>query len=150
MTARLWSASGHLLATRSTIIVRSILRSGSLAPFIISGSVPHGYNRATITVTSDPVTGAQPFGPAVSGLTSVAAGGGGWLVHGTLTNTTSSTMRTVRVAVTLYDSLGNVFAVAYVTPARTTLTRGRSTTFSTTFIVGSPPSNVRTTTRASH
>jgi hypothetical protein len=58
-------------------------------------------------------------------------------------------MRSVRVLVTEYDTLGNVIAVAYVTPSATTLGPGAATTFVATFGPISP-ALTRLSARASH
>ena len=102
---------GHLLATWTKAAYLPVLASLARSPFLFVGAAPAGFDHAVLSVASAPVTTAAKISPSVSGAGS-APDAGTWTVTGTVRNTsTSTTMRSVRVFITEYDTLGNVIAV---------------------------------------
>ncbi len=135
--ARLYDAAGHLLATWTKAAYAPVLGALARSPFLIVGAAPAGFDHAVLSVASAPTTSATPFIPSVTG-TGGGMVAGSWTVTGTVRNSTSTTMRSVRVLVTEYDTLGNVIGVAYVTPSASTLGPGKTATFSASFGAISP------------
>ena len=130
--ARLYDATGHLLATWTKAAYLPVLGVLVRSPFLFIGAAPAGFDHAVLSVASAPVTSATAFAPSVAA-TSLGQVAGSWTVSGTARNTISTTMRSVRVLVTEYDTLGNVIGVAYVTPSSSTLGPGKTATFSASF-----------------
>ena len=129
--ARLYDASGHLLGTWMKAAYVPVLVALGRSPFLFTGPAPAGFDHAVLSVAAAPTTSRTSVTPTVSGTGGLVAGS--WRVSGTARNGTSRTMRTVRVLVTEYDTLGNVIAVAYVAPTSSTLGPGATTTFATSF-----------------
>jgi hypothetical protein len=130
--ARLYDAAGHLLATWTKAAYLPVLGSLAKSPFAFAGQAPAGFDHAVMSIASAPTTSAAAVAPSIVS-TQVGVVAGSWTVTGTAKNTTGSTMRSVRILITEYDSRGNVIAVAYVTPSTTTLGSGRTTTFTASF-----------------
>lgn len=135
--ARLYDAAGHLLATWTKAAYLPVLSTLVKSPFVFSGPAPARFARAVLSVTSAPRTAATLVAPTIVS-TNVGVVAGSWTVTGTARNRTGSTMRTVRILITEYDIRGNVLAVAYVTPAISTLGPGRTTSFTASFGAISP------------
>ena len=135
--ARLYDAAGHLLATWTKAAYLPVVTSLMKSPFAFSGHAPAGFDHAVLSVASAPTTSSAVLAPSiVSSHAAIVAGS--WTVTGTARNGTASTMRSVRILVTEYDSRGNVIAVAYVTPSTSTLGPGKTTTFTASFGAISP------------
>jgi glucose/arabinose dehydrogenase/PKD repeat protein len=147
LRARLYDAAGHLLATWTRAAYLPVLDPLAKSPFLFKGAAPAGYDHAVLSVAAAPTTSAVPPRPSIVTATAGLVGGL-WTVSGTARNATGTTMRDVRILVTEYSPRGNVIAVAYVTPAASTLRPGRTTTFKVSFgaIV---PASTRVVGRAS-
>lgn len=126
--ARLYDATGHLLATWTKAAYVPVLDPLARSPFLIVGAAPAGFDHALLSIASAPTTSVSRVAPSLAA-TSVGTVAGSWTVRGTARNGGTTTMRSLRVLVTEYDGLGGVIAVGYVTPAASTLGPGRSTTF---------------------
>ena len=140
VTARLYNASGKVLATRTDRTLLSYIPPRGRVPFSIDGSVPAGYHHNSLSVTARPTSKA--LGTPTTTITSVAVDANGrHVVSGTVRNPYSKTVTTLRVATTLYDARSGVLDVRQGSVGKTTLGRGASTTFSSTFLpVGLTPS----------
>jgi len=148
VTAKLYSAGGALLATRSAVTVISTVEPLARAPYVISGSLPAGYARAVISLSS-PSTSRAVSRPAVSGTVSAADGTDHRVVSGNVRNTGSKTVSTLRVGVILYTSRLATLEVIRATTAKTTLAGGASTTYAATSVeTGLTPAFVRVRTSA--
>jgi glucose/arabinose dehydrogenase len=145
VTARLYTKTGHLLATRTTTVLAQMLVKLGRSPFILSTPAPSGFDHATLSVTSSPVTTSTRLVPKATGVVSTAVTGG-VRVTGTITNPGTVTMRSVRVYVTVYDPLGTVVRVMVVAPVKTTLGKHATTTFSV--VVSPAPNRIGLLTRA--
>jgi glucose/arabinose dehydrogenase len=132
VTAKLYNASNHLLATRKVRTTLSYIASHGRSPFLISGSVPAGFNHWTYGVSA-PVTSKWVGAPTVTVSSSGLNGSGHWAIAGSVKNAYSTSVNSLRLGITLYDSLGNVLDVARASVGRTTLSHGSSTTYSATF-----------------
>ena len=142
VTARLYNAANTLIATRTTWPDLSYLPAYGRAPFRIVGSLPAGYHHVSWSVNA-PITSRLIGAPAATTTASGPDAGGHWKVSGTVRNGYSSTIDTLRVAVTLYDTRGNVLDAARASVGTTTLGAGKSTPFSATFIpMGLAPNKV--------
>jgi hypothetical protein len=105
VTARLYNATGKLLATRTAATLISKIESHGRSPYLISGSLPAGYAKATLTVSSSVSTRALSR-PAVTITSSGPNADGHWEVRGTVRNTSSQSVDTLRVGVILYNTRG--------------------------------------------
>jgi len=142
VTAKLYNAANVLLATRTAYADLSYMPPASRAPFRIVGSLPSGYHHATFTVSA-PATTRTIGAPIPTTTTNGPDGGGHWAIGGTVKNPYTGTVNTVWVAVTLYDSRGNILDASRAKVGTTTLGKGKSTTFSATFIpTGLTPNKV--------
>jgi hypothetical protein len=140
ITAKLYDATGHLLATRSNYVYKPVLASLGRSAFKITGTIPAGFDHASLSVTSSPISHASIVAPWVHRVSGAPDGGGGWTTSGDVTNTGSRSMRSIRVFMTLYDPLNQVVAVGYVAPRSSRLAAHHSTTFSVHFNAVDPPS----------
>jgi glucose/arabinose dehydrogenase len=147
LTAKLYNSSGHLITTRSGTAYRTILPSMSKSPFAISGSLPNGFDHATISISSAPVTHSSLVAPTLGGIAGASVNGS-WTTTGTVGNPHSKTIHSVRVFVTIYDDLGQVSGVAYVAPVLSDIAPHKSSTFKATFPAGLTPSYTYVTARA--
>ncbi len=132
VTARLYDATGKLLATRSHHVDLKFVKPLTRAPFSIVGSLPAGFDHVSWSVSA-PKTSKRIVRPASTIASAAADAAGHWVVTGTIRNTKSYTVRHMRFAVTLYDSRGNVLDVVRAHVDRRTLGPGASTTFVATF-----------------
>ena len=89
VTARLYNATGRLLATRTAVTLVSKIESHGRSGYLISGSLPAGYAKATLTVSSSVSTKALTR-PAVTITSSGPNADGHWEVRGTVRNTSTS------------------------------------------------------------
>ena len=138
VTARLYNAAGHLLATRTVKADRSIAAARSRVPFRIVGSLPAGFHHVTFSVSA-PRTSSLSLGPAIGGLSAVADGAD-WRVSGTVRNQYGYTVRYARALVTLYDANGLILDTTSVAPTDSTLSRGEIRPFVVVFSEpGLPP-----------
>ena len=135
--ARLFDAQGHLLGTWTRAAYVPVLDPLARSPFLLTGPAPARFDHAMVSVDPAPTTSAVSLRPSVGGTTAGPVGGS-WTVSGVARNATGTTLRHVRILVTEYGPRGNVIAVAYVTPVRTTLRPGRSTTYRVSFGAISP------------
>jgi glucose/arabinose dehydrogenase/PKD repeat protein len=135
--ARLYDAANRLLTTWTKAAYLPVIDALGRSPFVFSGTAPAGFDHATLGIAVSPTTTAARVAPAVTGSGSRPTPGA-WTVTGTAKNTSSSTMRSVRVFVTEYDTLGAVIAVGTVMPSPTTLGRSRTATFTIAFGTLSP------------
>ena len=133
VTARLYSAAGTLLATRSAVTLPSIIEPQGRAPYVISGSVPPGYAKAVFSISAPSTTKAVTR-PSVSigssGLDSLDH----WRVTGTLRNTSTRPLDTLRVGTILYNGRLNTLEVMRASVGTTKLAAGASTTFTATSV----------------
>jgi glucose/arabinose dehydrogenase/PKD repeat protein len=133
VTARLYSASGKVLATRTVRTLLAYIPPRGRAPFSIDGPVPAGFHHASLSVTARPTS--KSLGTPTTQITNVAVDANGrHVVSGTVRNPYSKTVTTLRVAMILYDARFGVLDVRRATVGATTLARGASTTFSGTFL----------------
>jgi hypothetical protein len=133
VTAKIYNASGGLLATRTARTELSYMPVGSRAPFSISGTLPAGYHHVSWSVTASPTTrliGA----PTATYLTRGLNGTGHYVVTGTVRNPYATSVNTLRVAATLYDARGGVLDVIRASVGATILAAGASTSYSATFL----------------
>ena len=131
VTARLYDARGHLLATRSANTLLTYAPSHTRDPFSISGSLPAGYDHVTFTVSA-PTTSRSFVDPSRPTTTSAPDAGGHWVVAGNLKNQLTYKVGTLALAVTLYDSRGRVLDVTRAKVGTTILSPGHSTAFTAT------------------
>ena len=128
VTARLYNATGKLLATRTAATLVSKIESHGRSAYLIAGSLPAGYAKATLTVTSSVSTRAVTR-PAVTITSSGPNADGHWEVRGTVRNT--STIRSTRCgsgSSSTTTRAGTLDAIR-ATTGRTTLGPGGSTSF---------------------
>ena len=128
VTARLYNATGTLLATRTAATLVSKIESNGRSPYLISGSLPAGYAKATLTVTSSVSTRAVTR-PVVTTTSSGPNSAGQWEVRGTVRNTSSSSVDTLRVGVILYNKRAGTQDAIRATTGGTSLGPGATTTF---------------------
>lgn len=133
VTAKLYNASNHLLATRSARVDLSYLPANGRSSFLVSGSLPAGFNHWTYGITA-PVTHNRIGAPTRTITSNGPNGSGHWAVAGSARNGYSTRVTSLRMAITLYDTLGNVLDVRRASVGRTSLAHGASTAFSATFI----------------
>ena len=62
VTARLYNASGTLLATRKAAALISKVQRSGRAPYLIEGTIPTGFARATISISAPISTRSAPRG----------------------------------------------------------------------------------------
>jgi hypothetical protein len=139
VTARLYTKAGALLSTRSVTTMLPTVPVGTRAPFAIVGSLPAGYDHVTFTVSA-PTTTKKVSNPTWIVSTSGPDSAGHWVVTGTVRNATSTTVRSLTLAMTIYDRRRQVLDVARATVGTTTLAPNASTPFkaTTTSIEPSP------------
>lgn len=144
VTAKLYNASNALLATRSSYADLSYLPVATRSPVRIVGSLPAGFDHVKWSVsapTSSRSLGLPVPKVAVSGFDS----GGHYHVSGTVTNPYSAKVTSLRLAVTLYDTRGEVLDAVRAHVGTTTLSAGKSTTYWATFVpVGLAPNRTYT------
>jgi PKD repeat protein/glucose/arabinose dehydrogenase len=139
VTARLYNGSGTLLATRTAATLVSKLGPNERAPYLISGSLPTGYVKATIQVSSS-ISSTTLTRPAVTVTSSGPNAQNQWEVGGTARNTSSRRADTLRIGVILYDPRANTLDAIRATTGATTLNAGASTSFVATALpVGLAP-----------
>ncbi len=131
VTARLYDAKGHLLATRSANTLLPYVPSHTRAPFSIGGSLPAGYDHVTFSVSA-PISSRSFVDPSRTTTTSAPDAGGHWVVAGSVRNQLTTRVGTLALAVTLYDSRGRVLDVARASVGTTILNPGHSTAFRAT------------------
>ena len=124
ITAKLYDASGHLLATRTGRTDISIT-TGVRAPFRIVGSVPTGYAKTVVTVRSVS-THAKVVLLSYSGVTS-SYQDSRFRKSGTVRS--SVAVSSYRVMMTTYNRVGTVVDVTRSVIGAKTLAAGKSTTF---------------------
>jgi glucose/arabinose dehydrogenase/PKD repeat protein len=128
VTARLYNATGKLLATRTAATLVSKIEPTGRSPYLISGSLPAGYVKATLTVSSSVSTRALTR-PVVTITSSGPNAAGKWEVRGTVRNTSSSSVDTLRVGVILYNQRAGTLDAIRATTGRTSLGPGATTSF---------------------
>ena len=128
VTARLYNATGTLLATRTAATLISKIESHGRSPYLITGSLPAGYAKATLTVTSSVSTRAVTR-PVVTIASSGPNADGHWEVRGTVRNSSSSSVDTLRVAVILYNKREGTLDAMRATTGVASLGPGATTTF---------------------
>lgn len=135
VTARLYDASGRLLATRIGR-TETYAAPRSRVPFRISGALPAGFATVKYSVSGQTTSRRLVVLPG-SGYTSSHVDAR-WRVKGSIASARSVTA--VRVAMTQYDQRGNVIDVTRAKIARTTMTGGRAMAFDawSTFAAGAP------------
>jgi len=135
----LYNGSGTLLATRTAATLVSKLGPNERAPYLISGSLPTGYVKATIQVSSS-ISSTTLTRPAVTVTSSGPNAQNQWEVGGTARNTSSRRADTLRIGVILYDPRANTLDAIRATTGATTLNAGASTSFVATALpVGLAP-----------
>ena len=128
VTARLYNATGTLLATRTAATLISKIESHGRSPYAITGSLPAGYAKATLTVTSSVSTRAVTR-PVVTIASSGPNADGHWEVRGTVRNSSSSSVDTLRVAVILYNKREGTLDAMRATTGVASLGPGATTSF---------------------
>ena len=128
VTARLYNATGKLLGTRTAATLVSKIESHGRSPYLIAGSLPAGYAKATLTVSSS-VSTRSVTRPVVTVISSGPNASGQWEVRGTVRNSSSSSVDTLRVGVILYNKRAGTLDAIRATTGRTSLGPGGSTTF---------------------
>ncbi len=132
VTAKLYNVANRLLATRTARTTLSYISSHGRSPFLISGSVPAGFDHWTFGVSA-PATPKRLGAPTINIASSGPNAAGRLTFTGSAKNNYSGSVERPPVAATLYDSLGNVLDVARASVGRTTLRHGSSTPFNATF-----------------
>ncbi|MFN8629477.1 MAG: PQQ-dependent sugar dehydrogenase [Chloroflexota bacterium] len=105
------------------------LAYGAVTPFVLSGTVP---TYTSLKLTTSIASASSGPTLAITSLAYSAGTAGSTLEKGTIKNTGSSTARSVAVARTWYGSRGEVLGVGTATVSPSTLTRGRSGSFTVT------------------
>ena len=125
VTAKLYDADGHLLATRHATALLSAT-SHSRAPFAIGGSLPDGFARAQYSASSvASKTSIRGVAVHATGFTEVD---GRWQARGTL-KATHGAVKSLKVMLTLYGDHGEVVDVVRGSVPRTTLATNHSTSY---------------------
>ena len=142
VTARIYDASNHLLATRQATTTLPYLRVNGRSPFVISGARPTGYHHATFAVSA-PATSRRLGLPLRTVVTSYRNTAGQWLLTGWAGNPYTTTVTSLRLAVTLYDARGNILDAIRPSVGTTTLRPGARTAVSAaSTVLGLSPDRV--------
>jgi len=134
VTAKLYSTGGTLLKTYSIHPLVNPMPGSSRETFALVVPRPTGYGRTSFSVSSVATSTVARVLP-VSGLTSAAGAGGTWVVHGTATNTRSTTATAVQAMVGIFNVWGGIVDVTRVTVGTGTIAAHGTATFTATFTV---------------
>jgi len=134
ITVRMYDAAGTLLGTAFNYAGLDVVGAGKRAPFHVAVETPLGYHHFTVSVTNSSTTTAKPVsGLRVSrGATTYDSIG---LRHdyGTVTNTASTSVDSVRVFVSLHNRRGGVINANYSYTGPIDLAAGQTGTYESLF-----------------
>jgi glucose/arabinose dehydrogenase len=133
VTARLYSSTGHLLATYA-IHPHVNPVPHARETFLLAVPKPSGYSKVTFSVTSTATSSAPHLLPVTS-VTSAAGPPGTWTVGGSVTNTASTTATGVRAITAIFDVYGFIINATYAVVGSGTLAPHASATFHASFAV---------------
>jgi glucose/arabinose dehydrogenase/PKD repeat protein len=125
VTAKLYDDSGNLLATRTGATIMYAV-GHSAVPFRIVGSMPAGFDRVVYSVSAPTSSTVRSVHVTPGTFAEVSSR---WKATGTI-KATSGAVRSVRMALVLYDSRGTVIDVVKGSLGSTTLASNASTSYS--------------------
>jgi hypothetical protein len=133
VTAKLYDAGGHLLATR-TVRPESYVAKATRVPFRLVGSVPAGFAKTVLSVTGSS-TSKKIAALSFSGVTA-GYDASRYRMRGSIT--ASVAVSSIRTSMTSYDTFGTVVDVTRAVIGTSTLGAHKSTTFDAWSSLASP------------